>query len=106
MPGASQPGSMIGVPALVHRHNTSAPRTASSMDATARAPGRRAASSRASSNRSDATRTSRKSRTRGTTSKCARPCTPAPTMARVAASFRASSRVERAAAPAVRQAVM
>ena len=91
---------------VVHRQTTSAPRTASSADAIGVIRGSMAASGCASSSDAETTRMSVKSRTRDSIRTCAAPCTPAPMMARVRESGRDSSRVDSAAPPAVRIAVM
>ena len=90
--GASQPRATTGSGEFVQRQTTSAPRTASSKLAATTAPWAAAASSAWSRVRL-ATRISRK--LRGTTSRCARPCTPAPRTASTDESSRANARGER-----------
>src|SRR5207253_1854085 len=98
-------GDMLRVESLQHA-TTSAPRTASSKDSTARACRLRLARSLARSALREAMRISLKSRMRGKVSRCANPCTPAPRIARTRASSRASTRAATAAVPPVRIAVM
>ena len=105
MPGASHSRFRIGSAALVQAQTTSAPATASSKVSNAVAPVSSANACACSGSRL-AIRTSWKSRTRPTARGASAPWTPAPRIASTRESSRASARVETAAPPPVRMAVM